>query len=44
MSKQIWLQDGNTFSQGSSTTVSHPEGLPKRYLGSKTLNGWILLK
>lgn len=29
MSKQIWLQDGNTFSQGSSTTVSHPEGLPK---------------
>ena len=29
MSKQIWLQDGNAFSQGSSTTVSHPEGLPK---------------
>lgn len=29
MSKQIWLQDGNVFSQGSSTTVSHPEGLPK---------------
>ena len=29
MGKQIWLQDGNTFSQGSSTTVSHPEGLPK---------------
>ena len=29
MGKQIWLQDGNLFSQGSSTTVSHPEGLPK---------------
>ena len=29
MGKQIWLQDGNTFSQGSSTTVFHPEGLPK---------------
>ena len=29
MSKQIWLQDGNVFSQGSATTVSHPEGLPK---------------
>ena len=29
MGKQIWLQDGNAFSQGSSTTVSHPEGLPK---------------
>lgn len=29
MGKQIWLQDGNTFSQGSATTVSHPEGLPK---------------
>lgn len=31
MGKQIWLQDGNVFSQGSATTVSHPEGLP-RYL------------
>ena len=29
MGKQIWLQDGNIFSQGSATTVSHPEGLPK---------------
>ena len=29
MGKQIWLQDGNAFSQGSSTTVYHPEGLPK---------------
>lgn len=29
MGKQIWLQDGNVFSQGSATTVSHPEGLPK---------------
>ena len=29
MGKQIWLQDGNTCSQWSSTTVSHPEGLPK---------------
>lgn len=29
MGKQIWLQDGNTFSQGSATTTSHPEGLPK---------------
>ena len=26
MGKQIWLQDGNVFSQGSATTVSHPEG------------------
>ena len=29
MGKQIWLQDGNIFNQGSTTTVSHPEGLPK---------------
>ena len=29
MGKQIWLQDGNIFNQGSATTVSHPEGLPK---------------
>lgn len=29
MGKQIWLQDGNIFSQGSATTVSYPEGLPK---------------
>ena len=29
MGKQIWLQDGNIFNQGSATTVSHPKGLPK---------------
>lgn len=29
MNKQIWLQDGNTFSKGSATTVSHANGLPK---------------
>lgn len=29
MSKQIWLQNGSTFSKGSATTVSYANGLPK---------------
>jgi len=29
MNKQIWLQDGNTFSKGSATTVSHTNGIPR---------------
>ena len=45
MSKQIWLQDGNTFSQGSSTTVSHPEGLPKGIYEVKlSMTGFYLSK
>ena len=45
MSKQIWLQDGNTFSQGSATTVSHPEGLPKGIYEVKlSLTGFYLSK
>ena len=45
MGKQIWLQDGNTFSQGSSTTVSHPEGLPKGiYEVKESMTGFYLSK
>lgn len=45
MGKQIWLQDGNIFSQGSSTTVSHPEGLPKGIYEVKlSLTGFYLSK
>lgn len=45
MSKQIWLQDGNAFSQGSSTTVSHPEGLPKGIYEVKlSMTGFYLSK
>lgn len=45
MGKQIWLQDGNTFSQGSSTTISHPEGLPKGIYEVKlSLTGFYLSK
>ena len=45
MGKQIWLQDGNTFSQGSSTTVSHPEGLPKGIYEVKlSMTGFYLNK
>lgn len=45
MSKQIWLQDGNVFSQGSSTTVSHPEGLPKGIYEVKvSMTGFYLSK
>ena len=45
MGKQIWLQDGNTFSQGSSTTVSHPEGLPKGIYEVKlSMTGFYLSK
>lgn len=28
MNKQIWLQNGSTFSKGSATTVSYTDGLP----------------
>lgn len=45
MSKQIWLQDGNIFSQGSATTVSHPEGLPKGVYEVKvSMTGFYLSK
>ena len=45
MGKQIWLQDGNIFSQGSSTTVSHPEGLPKGIYEVKlSMTGFYLSK
>lgn len=45
MSKQIWLQDGNVFSQGSATTVSHPEGLPKGiYEVKASMTGFYLSK
>lgn len=45
MSKQIWLQDGNVFSQGSATTVSHPEGLPKGVYEVKvSMTGFYLSK
>lgn len=45
MGKQIWLQDGNIFSQGSSTTVSHPEGLPKGIYEVKlSISGFYLSK
>lgn len=29
MSKQIWLQSGNTFNKGDAITVSHTDGIPK---------------
>lgn len=45
MDKQIWLQDGNIFSQGSATTVSHPEGLPKGIYEVKvSMTGFYLSK
>ena len=45
MGKQIWLQDGNVFSQGSATTVSHPEGLPKGIYEVKvSITGFYLSK
>lgn len=45
MSKQIWLQDGNVFSQGSATTISHPEGLPKGIYEVKvSMTGFYLSK
>lgn len=45
MSKQIWLQDGNVFSQGSATTVYHPEGLPKGIYEVKlSMTGFYLSK
>lgn len=45
MSKQIWLQDGNVFSQGSATTVSHPEGLLKGIYEVKlSMTGFYLSK
>ena len=45
MGKQIWLQDGNIFSQGSATTVSHPEGLPKGVYEVKlSMTGFYLSK
>lgn len=45
MSKQIWLQDGNTFSQGSATTISHPEGIPKGIYEVKlSMSGFYLYK
>lgn len=45
MGKQIWLQDGNVFSQGSATTVSHPEGLPKGVYEVKvSMTGFYLSK
>lgn len=45
MGKQIWLQDGNVFSQGSATTVSHPEGLPKGIYEVKvSMTGFYLTK
>lgn len=45
MGKQIWLQDGNVFSQGSATTVSHPEGLPKGiYKVKVSMTGFYLSK
>lgn len=45
MGKQIWLQDGNVFSRGSATTVSHPEGLPKGIYEVKvSMTGFYLSK
>lgn len=45
MGKQIWLQDGNIFSQGSATTVYHPEGLPKGIYEVKvSMTGFYLSK
>ena len=43
MGKQIWLQDGNIFSQGSATTKAHPEGLPKGiYEVKESMTGYYL--
>ena len=45
MGKQIWLQDGNIFNQGSATTVYHPEGLPKGIYEVKvSMTGFYLSK
>lgn len=43
MGQNIWIQDGNTFMKGSSTTKAHPEGLPKGiYEVKESMTGYYL--
>lgn len=43
MEQNIWIQDGNTFMKGSSTTKAHPEGLPKGiYEVKESMTGYYL--
>ena len=45
MEQNIWIQDGNTFMKGSSTTKAHPEGLPKGiYEVRESMTGYYLNK
>lgn len=43
MEQNIWIQDGNTFIKGSTTTKAHPEGLPKGiYEVKESMTGYYL--
>lgn len=43
MGQNIWIQDGNAFMKGSSTTKAHPEGLPKGiYEVRESMTGYYL--
>ena len=43
MKNNIWIQDGNIFTKGSSTMITHADGLPIGiYEVDKSLEGWYL--
>lgn len=43
MENNIWIQDGNIFTKGSSTMITHADGLPMGiYEVDKSLEGWYL--
>lgn len=43
MENNIWIQDGNIFTKGSSTMITHVDGLPMGiYEADKSLEGWYL--
>ena len=43
MENNIWIQDGNIFTKGSSTMITHADGLPIGiYEVDKSLEGWYL--
>lgn len=43
MKNNIWIQDGSIFTKGSSTMITHLEGLPVGiYEAKESLTGWYL--
>lgn len=43
MENNIWIQDGNIFTKGNSTMITHVDGLPIGiYEVDKSLEGWYL--